>query len=239
MNIAAQAKRQISLALGKLLLSADAQAVQADHLTYLHPFKIKRLEKLAKQAASSVDGNFAEFGIALGGSAILLAKQARRCDRSFHGFDVFDMIPPPASEKDGEDAKSRYSIIAARKSKGLGDQEYYGYRSDLYGDVCRAFERHDIPVNDQTIQLHQGLFEDTLADFPDTPIAFAHIDCDWYDPVKLCLEQTHHRSVAGTIMLIDDYHDYEGCKTATDEFLAAHPEYELEMGPNVALIKNA
>lgn len=134
---------------------------------------------------------------------------------------------------------ARSDLRSAQDMDGLGDQEYYGYRSDLYGDVCRAFERHDIPVNDQTIQLHQGLFEDTLADFPDTPIAFAHIDCDWYDPVKLCLEQTHHRSVAGTIMLIDDYHDYEGCKTATDEFLAAHPEYELEMGPNVALIKNA
>jgi len=232
-------KNKLNHLAGKFLLSPDAKAVQADHLTYLHVLKLRRLERLARSAAEQAEGAYCEFGIALGGSGILLAKHAQRNNRAFHGFDVFGMIPPPTSDKDGDDAKARFEIISTKKSKGLGGQEYYGYRDDLFDDVCNAFARHNVPVNDSSIQLHKGLFEDTLSDLPDFPIAFAHIDCDWYDPVKLCLEQTHARSTQGTIILLDDYHDYDGCKTATQEFLAAHPEYELNTGPNVALRRTA
>jgi asparagine synthase (glutamine-hydrolysing) len=27
---------------------------------------------------------------------------------------------------------------------------------------------------------------------------------------------------------LDDYHDYGGCRTATDEFLAAHSDFQME-----------
>lgn len=69
-------------------------------------------------------GDFAEFGVALGGSAIVLGTSldGRRC---FDGYDVFGMIPPPG-EKDGEDSKKRYRIIEARKSASIGGDVYYG-----------------------------------------------------------------------------------------------------------------
>ncbi len=71
------------------------------------------------------------------------------------------------------------------------------------------------------VSLHKGLFEDTL--HPAGPVAFAHIDCDWYEPVKLCLERLHPRLEPGALVAIDDYHDYAGARKATDEFLAEHP----------------
>ena len=53
----------------------------------------------------------------------------------------------------------------------------------------------------------------------DQPVAFAHIDVDWYDPVKTCLERVMPNLVAGGSVILDDYHDWGGCRKATDEYL--------------------
>jgi asparagine synthase (glutamine-hydrolysing) len=68
-------------------------------------------------------------------------------------------------------------------------------------------------------------------------VAFAHIDCDWYDPVKYCLEALEHRLSPGGEIVLDDYHDYGGCQTATDEFLATRPNFVMHDGRNVTLHK--
>jgi hypothetical protein len=68
-------------------------------------------------------------------------------------------------------------------------------------------------------------FEDTL--HPQTDIAFAHIDCDWYDPVRLCLERIVPRLSAGAYVVLDDYNDYGGCRRAVDEFLEAGPDVDI------------
>jgi len=168
-------------------LSATARAVSAENLTYLSPTKMLRLENaVTRSLKSSVSGDVAEFGVALGGSAIVLAKHARRHGRRFHGFDVFGMIPAPTSGQDDDNSKKRYEIIASGKSEGIGGEEYYGYRRELYGEVCRSFARHGIAVDDSVVKLHKGLFSETVPSFSASPIAFAHVDCDWYDPVKLC-----------------------------------------------------
>ncbi len=177
-----------------------------------------------------------EITAGLVGAADALLRPVR-ADRVFHGFDVFGMIPPPNSAKDDDVSRNRYSIIASGQSKGIGGDLYYGYRDDLYGDVCRAFARHGVPVDGKHVQLHEGLFEATLRDFSNQPIAFAHLDCDWYDPVALCLTAVHARSTIGTTIVLDDYNDYAGCRSATDEFLAAHSEYNIDRGRNAILTR--
>ena len=39
----------------------------------------------------------------------------------------------------------------------------------------------------------------------------------------------------GGVILIDDYHDYGGCRTAVEEFLAGNPDYRFEDGANPIL----
>jgi asparagine synthase (glutamine-hydrolysing) len=63
----------------------------------------------------------------------------------------------------------------------------------------------------------------------------AHIDCDWYDPVSYCLRSIAPKISVGGIVLIDDFYDYGGCRTAVDEFLAEHPEFGFEDGANPIL----
>ena len=180
-----------------------------------------------------VPGDVAEFGMALGGSAIVLARHATRRGRGFHGFDVFGMIPPPTSEKDDDKSRDRYRKIAAGESKGLGGDLYYGYRDDLYADA-----RHSFTSRSRTtiqVSLHKGLFQETLPNAAIERIAFVHIDCDWYDPVAYCLEGVADRVSPRGAILLDDYHDYGGCRTATDEFLRQRPDFSFEDGENVVL----
>jgi asparagine synthase (glutamine-hydrolysing) len=55
-------------------------------------------------------------------------------------------------------------------------------------------------------------------------VAFAHIDCDWYDSVKTSLERITPNLSSGGILVIDDYYAYSGCKKAVDEFLEKNPD---------------
>ncbi len=195
------------------MLSIDARRVRAENLTYLEPRKLRRLEKaLRGSLRATKSGDVLEFGVALGGSAVLLAKRARAAGRRFGGFDVFGMIPPPTSDKDDAKSKERYQTIASGHSIGIGGAQYYGYRSDLFQEVCQTFDRYGVPADGVEISLVKGLFEETWPTHTVDSIAFAHIDCDWYDPVKFCLEAVADKLVHGGAIVLDDYNDYGGCR---------------------------
>ena len=119
---------------------------------------------------------------------------------------------------------------------GIGDDIYYGYRADLFESVCATLAKYDRPVGDGRVFLHKGLFEETWPSYDRAPIAFAHVDCDWYDPVRFCLNAILPRLAPRGIVILDDYHDYGGCRTATDEFLAEHPGvFSIDDGANLIL----
>jgi asparagine synthase (glutamine-hydrolysing) len=231
MDIAAKVRRRIDA----ISLGPVARAVVADRLTYLPAEKLRRIERVLDRL-DATPGDIVEFGVALGGSGIMLAHHARN-GRRFIGLDVFAMIPPPTSEKDDAKSKARYETISSGASKGLGGDTYYGYRDHLYDEVKQNFARHGVPVDGDRIQLHKGLFEDTWPRLDVTAIAVAHVDCDWYDPVRYCLEALSRKMSIGGVIIIDDYNDYGGCRTAVDEFIAARSDYVFEDGVNPFLRK--
>jgi asparagine synthase (glutamine-hydrolysing) len=199
-------------------------------LTYLSVRKLSRIETAMAQTRS-LKGDVLEFGVALGGSGILLAHAARN-GRRFFGFDVFAMIPPPTSDKDDQKSKDRYEVIRAGKSVGIDGGEYYGYKNDLLAEVKTSFARHGVAVDGQGVILCKGLFEETWPAAGVARVALAHIDCDWYDPVKYCLNACADKMDKGAIMVIDDYNDYGGCRTAVDEFLQQRGDFVFEAGAN-------
>jgi O-methyltransferase len=201
-------------------LSPTARRVIDERLTYLSAGKLANLEWCAREVQRhDVPGDVVEAGVALGGSAIALADRLTP-ERAFDGYDVFGTIPPP-SERDGADAHERYDVIAAGGSTGIGGDPYYGYVDDLYDRVVASFRAHGVEPGER-VRLHRGLFENTL--HPSGALALVHIDSDWYDPVRLCLERTYPHLSPGAFVVLDDYHDYDGCRTATDEFLADHAD---------------
>ena len=119
------------------------------------------------------------------------------------------------------DAHERYAVFAAGDATDIGGDPYYGYVDDLYERVVASFRAHGVAPGDR-VRLHRGLFEDTLR--PRGPLALVHIDSDWYEPVRLCLERTDSHLSHGAFVVLDDYHDYDGCRAATDDFLRDHAE---------------
>jgi O-methyltransferase len=195
-------------------------------LTYLSPSRLESILDAADTIKTeNVEGDFVEFGIALGGSGICLAKSLNK-GRRYVGFDLFGTIPPP-SEGDGARPHERYTVIASGQSKGIGGETYYGYVANLYEVVRGNFAFFGCPVDDKSVMLVKGLFADTLPKNGKIKIALAHIDCDWFDPVTMCLEFVWPRLANGGFIILDDYNDWDGCTKATDQFLSRIAGFEL------------
>jgi hypothetical protein len=195
--------------------------VRKQRLTYLPVGALNDLFDAALTAdRQGRPGSFLEAGCALGGSAMVLT-QAKDPGRPLYIYDVFGMIPPPTDE-DGPDIHERYEKIKSGQAAGIGGDPYYGYEEALMDRVRDTFATLGLPVDDNAVTLVKGLFQDTITG--DEPVALAHIDGDWYDSVRTCLERIGPRLSPGGIMVIDDYFYWSGCRTAVDEFLAAHPD---------------
>lgn len=187
------------------------------NLTYCGFPKLENICKAIHYVhCNQTPGIYVEAGCALGGSAVLIGK-LKPPNTPLYIYDVFGMIPAP-SERDGADAHARYAEIANGKSSGLGGHQYYGYMNNLKDVVVKNLESFDLDLDEQNIQLFSGLFQDTL--ILEEPVAFAHIDCDWYDSVKTCINRIVPRMKLGAAIVFDDYNSYSGCKLAVDELLS-------------------
>lgn len=72
----------------------------------------------------------------------------------------------------------------------------------------------------ERVHLVKGLFETTLPEYPDRPIAFLHIDTSGYEPAKCCMENLYPHVQPGGWVVIDNYGADDGCHRAVDESLA-------------------
>lgn len=214
--IARAARRLADCAAPKRRSTMDR--VRGANLTYLGLPALVDLERCVREAPA---GDLIECGVALGGSGIVLASLVAE-GQQFHGYDVFGMIPSPGPE-DPPEVHDRYQVIAAGESDGIGGDTYYGYRDNLYSEVAENFAAHGHPVDGLRVQLHRGLFQDMLG--PERPVAVAHLDCDWYEAVALCLARIRPFVVPGGFVVCDDYYDWGGAMKAVDEFTEVNADF--------------
>lgn len=201
------------------LTQKDAELIsniRSKKLTYLSNKKLASLSCTCREIEKkNLPGIFLEAGCALGGSAILIAN-TKRFSRPLFVYDVFDMIPPPTTE-DPQDVHDRYRQIVEGKSTGIGGEKYYGYQENLYDLVQENLRKFGIDCEKQSVSLIQGLVQETMK--INQEVAFAHVDVDWYEPVTTCLRRIFPNLVVGGSIILDDYHDWGGCRKATDEYL--------------------
>lgn len=208
--------------LARLSLRAPSviKAVRGRNLSYLEGSALFDLHKVVRALDhDGVPGRIVEAGTALGGSAIVMGSAKAR-GRQLDLHDVFGTIPPPSVEDD-PDVHARYAEIIDGKATGIGGEKYYGYENDLLKKVKESFRDFGLDPVACNIHFHQGLFEDTIRS--DGPVALAHIDGDWYESVRVCLDRLAPSLSVGGVMVIDDYGSWSGCTKAVDEFLAAPP----------------
>ena len=176
---------------------------QVRHHTLASRQRLNTLMELGRAIdRNAVHGAIVECGVYRGGSAAILASATRQ-SRDIYLFDSFEGLPPPG-EKDGALATQHYreGWCAARPE-----------------DVAALFSRLGIPQS--RVHIVKGWFADTLKSVTVPEIALLHIDADWYDPVKLCLEFFYEAVRPGGFIVLDDYGRWEGSTRAADEFLEA------------------
>ncbi len=189
--------------------------VNSEKLSYLSISALLELYQCVKDIETKkLEGIFIEAGCALGGSALVIAS-SKSPSRTFLIFDTFKGIPPP-SRLDGNDAHKRYEDIMQGKAIGKGGKIYYGYRSHLIDEIKDRFIDFGYPIEKNYISLIEGYYKDTI--MIDQPVAFAHIDSDWYESVFKCLGQIWPNLISGGTMIIDDYNKWSGCKKAVDDY---------------------
>jgi hypothetical protein len=218
--------------------AVEATIAQArkEHLTYLKAEHLRALAAAVLDAErAQLPGVIVEAGTARGGSAIVMAA-AKAPGRPMKVYDVFGMIPPPG-EQDGPDVHERYARIAAGEARGVGGDTYYGYRDDLYQEVTDSFARLGVPVAEHNVELVQGLFEDTIE--LDEPVAFAHLDGDWYESTMTCLTRIAPLLVPGARIVLDDYYMWSGCRRAVDEYFDGRDGFRKEQRARLHVVREA
>lgn len=175
-------------------------------------------------ARRQVPGIYLEAGVALGGSAVVIASAKPRAAK-LRLFDVFEMLPAPG-ERDESRAHEVYRQFLAGQRTAPIDQNYLaGVRAGLLETVRRNLVDHGVDIVADHVEFHKGDFRDTL--FVEEPVAFAHIDCDWYEAIKLCLERLADRISPGGVIVFDDYKSFSAAAQAVDEWLARDGRFKL------------
>lgn len=200
--------------------------VRRHRLTYLSGEKLGLITAFASAAdqRTAETSIFLEAGCGMGGSALLLA-HLKGPRRQLAIYDTFDGIPEPG-DLDGPDALQRFEVIQSGESNGIQGDTYYGYRDDLLGEVKESFARFGHDPDSSMIDFFKGDLRDLLAN-TGPPIAFAHLDVDWYEPTMHALESCWPRlEEAGTIV-VDDFEHWSGCRSAVLDFCATDPTVDL------------
>ena len=147
-------------------------------------------------------GAVVECGTWRGGMAAGMMEVAGG-DRQFYFFDSFEGLPP-AGPLDGDRA----------------------HQADMPHDNCRAsLEEFQgtiarTGVDRERIHVYPGFFDRTLRGFEAPPLAVLRLDADWYESTMICLETFWDHMLPGGLVLLDDYHAWEGCSKAVHAFLA-------------------
>lgn len=211
------------------------EQARREKLTYLNVSALVDLHAAIKGLEEKkVPGIFIETGCALGGSALVIAASKGET-RPLFLYDVFGMIPPPSAAETPE-VHERYRIIKSGEASGLGNSGYYGYEEDLMQKITNSFARFGLPLETNAISLVKGLYENTLS--VSEPVAFAHIDCDWYDSVLTCLQRIEPQLVNHGVLVIDDYFVWSGCRRAVDEYFAGKmADYEFQTNSRLHIVR--
>lgn len=167
-------------------------------------FRLRGLYRAVRHVVSrNIPGVIVECGSARGGSAALMALTLRRlgAQRKLWLFDTFEGLPAPTSQ----DPDFELADLFTGTCVGALDE------------VRGLFNRLNVADD---VEFVKGLFQQTLPVSAVSRIAVLHIDGDWYESVKVCLDSFYDKVVPYGVIQLDDYGYWKGARKAVDEFLA-------------------
>lgn len=179
--------------------------MSAHNLTILH-------REGRRTLAAGVEGDFVEIGVHRGGSAAILAELIKdQPDRHLHLFDRWGDLPEP-TERDGFRREEYRKDRIADKLAKLGDDPPLAATKQLIEENLK------FPAG--RVHYYIGWYFDTLAEYSGGPIAFASIDCDYYESVRPALDFVDRHAAAAATIVVDDYGFWPGVRTAIEDWTA-------------------
>ena len=161
----------------------------------------------------SVEGDFAELGVYRGDTAAVLARHARRLERTLYLLDTFE---------------------------GFDDRDLIGVDSGgskVFADTSLDAVRER--VGEERTQFISGYFPDTATQLPANGLyALVHLDADLYLPILSALQYFYPRMAAGGFIIVHDYNSlaWAGAEKAVDQFFADKPEAVVPIPDNAGSI---
>ena len=169
------------------------------------PLNLHLLHELTERLGRlDVEGDLVECGVYKGGSAAVLGWSMMRLEGDPRKLWLFDSFAgmPPAGERDGSYSHTLEGTYVGSEART---------RELLAG----------VGVPPDRVEVVTGLFQETFPTVSTPRTALLHVDCDFYEPVKLTLEKFFPSLSPGGFVVLNDYGIYKGARAATDEFLAA------------------
>ena len=155
--------------------------------------------------SNNIQGDFVECGVLNGGSAGILGGilLESNMNRKMWLFDSFEGLPEPSeADIDSHGEKGKKGLFTGSEEK------------------VRELIFDKLKMSDKRVEIVKGWYEKTV---PETEkridkIAVLHMDCDFYESVKICMNSLFDKIQSGGYLVIDDYGRWKGCKKAIDEF---------------------
>lgn len=225
------------------------------------PAETAEILRLAEQSLE-VEGDFVELGCYRGDTSVLLGKLLQKpveklCknhDKSVENlcktpqnlcknlwiYDSFAGLPDKTSEdssgagqnfQKGELLVSKREVVEKLRKHGLKTA------SHLSPDN-RSSQATSPDSNLSTVIVKKAWFDDlTPQDLPDV-IAFAFLDGDLYESIRVSLKLVVPRLSGQGIIIVHDYNNPElpGSARAVDEFLRSHSEFRLQVRHTLAIL---
>jgi O-methyltransferase len=158
--------------------------------TLLTPGRLWHLWVLSR-ATMHLEGDMAECGTYMGGSARLISK-ATNYVKSLDVFDTFE---------------------------GMPEQYVLENNGCVSGDLKCDFDRVKANVSDcPNIVLHKGVVPQSLQAVEDKRFSFVYLDMDLNQPTLSALYFFWSRLVSGGVILLDDYEHIRPVTFAIEEF---------------------
>lgn len=178
------------------------------------------IRHLGDVVRNNVRGDVVEFGCYSGTTSLFIQRllvSKSGVGRQFHVYDSFAGLPEktphdesPAGQQfvRGELAASRAQFIKHFKRAGLV-----------------------LPI------IHKAWFKDLSPEDIPEKIAFAFLDGDFYDSIRLSLQHIEHRLAPGATIIFDDYQSESlpGARRAVDDWLQ-NKDYALRIERSLAVI---
>lgn len=190
-----------------------------------------KLQNLVQQAAylgeNNIEGDIVECGVWRGGSAAFMAQTLieNSDKRTLRLFDSFDDICEPSSIDGALAIKQVGGIHNAQgrlqpvkgfyKAHGVGGP---GNRKEVFTLLTET-----VGYPKELVKIYKGWFQNTLPKYSERidKIALLFLDCDLYASISICLDFLYDKVVSNGIVMVDDYHSYDGCRAAVDALFKA------------------